>query len=1577
MWGGGNALERKQTEEDKPRFPLHNHDDNARDANADPVTSQNSNSDGTTQVNTPANRDFNRESRIESGLWGERDVGGPVDPNMAMEDYEQLRRELTNLSQARSKDSHSKSKDSPRHSHALSRTATGMSNLGRNNTTLDRRKTEDIVEGTGPEDEFPLEDFMRAGHFGKRTGERSAKKIGVLFKNLNVKGVGASSVTVRTLPEAILGTFGPDLYHLLCRFLPFLAFGNHGQLRTLINDFTGLVRDGEMMLVLGRPGAGCSTFLKSIANKRGSYAQVTGDVSYGGIPAAQQNKQYRGEVIYNPEDDVHFPELNVLQTFVFALLTKTKKRNEKSIPLIADALMKMFGIPHTKYTNVGNEFVRGISGGERKRVSIAETMATKSSVVCWDNSTRGLDASTALDFAKSLRIMTDVGDKATVTTLYQAGEGIYQQMDKVLVVDEGRCIYQGPAREAKQYFLDLGFDCPTGQTTADFLTACTDVIERRFRPGYEKSTPKTPEELEKAFRDSQAYQKVLQDVNSYEQEMKSSDFTDAKEFEKTVQEGKSNKTVSKKSPYTVSFFRQVLANTRREFWLLLGDTTTLYTKAFVILANGLVVGSLFYGESLDSSGAFSRGGAMFFSVLFLGWLQLTELMKAVTGRGVVSRQHDYAFYRPSTIAIARVLADIPILLPQVLVFSILMYFMCSLDVDASKFWIFTLFVYVNTIMLTALYRMFAALSPAIDDAVRFSGIALNLLIIYTGYVIPKPYLISKYIWFGWIYYINPISYSFEGVLTNEFADRPVPCAPSQLVPQGPNADPAHQGCTLAGSPTNARSVPGSEYLGAVFDYSRSNLWRNFGVVIAFTVLYVLVTIWANETFDFSMPGGGALVFKKSKQGKKRAKADAPTDEEKAGKLDDSSASSQSTPNQDKALQKISDSSSIFTWENVTYSVPYQGGQKQLLNNIDGYAKPGVMIALMGASGAGKTTLLNTLSQRQFMGVVGGDMLVDGRPLPSTFQRSAGFCEQMDVHDGSATIREALEFSAILRQDRATPKSEKLAYVDTVIDLLELNDIQDALILSLGVEQRKRLTIAVELAAKPQLLLFLDEPTSGLDSQSAYSIIRFLRKLKDAGQAIVCTIHQPSSVLIQQFDMILALNPGGNTFYFGPVGEQGSAVVKYFADRGFECPRDKNVAEFILEVAAKTRRRADGTKVDWNEEWRISDNARELKDQIQEMKAERAKLPEPDHGAEHVFAAPVITQTTQLTLRLLRQYWRQPSYWYGRLFTCVIVGIFNGFTFWQMGNTVQDFQNRMFSAFLIITIPPTVVNTVVPKFFTNMMIWQAREFPSRIYGWVAFVTAQIIGELPVSVVGAVLYWLLWYYPAGLPTDTSTAGYVFLMTLLFFLFTASWGQWITAFAPSFTVIANTLPFFFVMFSLFNGVVRFYSEIPVFWRYWMYYVNPSTYWIGGVLAATLQGIPVECDISETTTFSPPPGQTCREYAGSFADMAGGTLLPRSADSTSLCEYCQLSSGDQYLAQLNIDPSEKWRDFGIFLVFCVTNYMLVYFFIWSTKIKGWGFGMGYLFGFLGKVWEVTVHKPITMVAGAVKGKGKKGASD
>jgi ABC-type multidrug transport system ATPase subunit len=312
---------------------------------------------------------------------------------------------------------------------------------------------------------------------------------------------------------------------------------------------------------------------------------------------------------------------------------------------------------------------------------------------------------------------------------------------------------------------------------------------------------------------------------------------------------------------------------------------------------------------------------------------------------------------------------------------------------------------------------------------------------------------------------------------------------------------------------------------------------------------------------------------------------------------------------------------------------------------------------MGASGAGKTTLLDVLADRKNVGVITGDVLIDAKPRGIEFQRGTAYCEQIDVHEDTQTVREALRFSAYLRQPYHVSKEEKDAYVEQVISLLEMEAIADAEIgnpvVGLSVAERKRVTIGVELAAKPELLLFLDEPSSGtflflsiliagLDSQSAFNIIRFLRKLAQAGQAILCTIHQPNDSLFEQFDRLLLLQRGGRTVYFGEIGNDACVLRDYFKRNGAECPPHHNPAEFMLEAIGAGSRPRVGDR-DWSDIWQDSPELEEVKKQITRLKDERRDAPLDLKAGKGEYATPLMYQMKVVLRRMNLTFWRSPNY----------------------------------------------------------------------------------------------------------------------------------------------------------------------------------------------------------------------------------------------------------------------------------------------------------------------------------------------
>lgn len=1360
--------------------------------------------------------------------------------------------------------------------------------------------------------------------------------LGVIYKNLRAYGQAADA--------DYQANFGNAIYKRLSQFIRNQSHSNRERNSfDILKPMDGIIEPGSVTVVLGRPGAGCSTLLKCLATQtHGFHVDKDSVILYDGLTPKDIKKHYRGDVVYCAETESHFPQMTVQQTLEFAARMRTPRNRPEGISRenyakhMSEVAMATYGLSHTRNTKVGNEYIRGVSGGERKRVSIAEVHLSRACLQCWDNSTRGLDSATALEFIRALKTSAVITKVTPLIAIYQCSQDAYDLFDNVILLYEGYQIYHGSAKAAKDYFINLGYHCPQRQTTADFLTSLTNPSEREVRKGFEDKVPRTPQEFYESWKRSKEHMEILRRID---QEINSEDFK--LQSEKFIQShhARQAKGSRKQSPYTISFGMQVKHLMGRNFRRTQGDPSITLFSVIGNVIMSVIVSTMFIDLEVNTDSFYLRTAVLFFAVLLNAFGSLLEIFALYESRPIVEKHKTYALYHPAADAFASIMTELPPKIIQCIAFNIVLYFTVHLRRNAGSFFFYLLINFSCTIAMSHLFRCIGAATKSLSQAMTPASVLLLALTVFTGFVIPPQ---NMHGWCRWINYIDVVAYAFEALVANEFHDRQFPC--SSYVPSGPGYPELGNSviCSVKGAIQGESFVDGDRYIGLSFDYKSSHRWRNFGIIVAFAVFFFFLYIFLVEINKGAMQKGEILVFQESALRKKRKRL-------RLNDIESGSSNEKLKPDEifdddsDISENKLPKTSDIFHWRGLTYQVRIKSENRIILNGVDGWVKPGQVTALMGASGAGKTTLLNALSERLTSGeVTDGRRMVNGRELDSAFQRSIGYVQQQDLHLETTTVREALRFSAYLRQPSSTSRAEKDDYVEFIIRLLEMTSYADAVVgvpgEGLNVEQRKRLTIGVELVAKPRLLLFLDEPTSGLDSQTAWSICKLIRKLADHGQAILCTIHQPSAILMKEFDRLLFLQQGGETVYFGDLGENCQTLINYFEGEGApKCPPNANPAEWMLEVIGAAP--GSHTEIDYHQVWLNSEAHLRVLKELNEMESNLPMRPVVDDPEKYKkYAVGFSTQYVQVVKRIFQQYWRTPSYTYSKVLLSIVASMFNGFTFFKADNSLQGLQNQMFSVFMFMVVFNTLIQQYLPHYVAQRSLYEVRERPSRTFSWITFICAVVTAEVPWNIVCGTLAYFVWYYPIGLYNNASATNTVtergatmWFVIVYFYVYTSSMGQLCISFMELANNAANLASLLFSMSLMFCGVLSPKDSMPKFWVF-MYRVSPFTYFVSAILSVGLANSEVTCSEVEILKFSPGAGLSCGEYMESYIKFAGGYLLDEEAMDE--CRFCTTKSTNVFLASINIDYGRRWRDIGIFIAYIFINIIGALFFYWLARV-------------------------------------------
>ncbi|POM72887.1 ABC transporter-like protein [Phytophthora palmivora] len=509
----------------------------------------------------------------------------------------------------------------------------------------------------------------------------------------------------------------------------------------------------------------------------------------------------------------------------------------------------------------------------------------------------------------------------------------------------------------------------------------------------------------------------------------------------------------------------------------------------------------------------------------------------------------------------------------------------------------------------------------------------------------------------------------------------------------------------------------------------------------------------------------------------------------------------------------------LSWKNLSYTVETRkstqcpDGKKTILNNVSGRCAPGELTAVMGPSGCGKTTLLDILADRIGSGIINGEISLNGETRNvKTFRAVSSYVAQEDSLLGSFTVLETLEMAARLSLPNSVTHQAIVDRVQTVIDEMGLRVCEHTLVGDVfrkGISggQKRRLSIAIELLSDPSILL-LDEPTSGLDSASTHNVMQFVSKLCAANTTVICTIHQPSSLVYDMFTNVVILT-AGETVYFGP-REQ---TIDHFSASGYQCPMYMNPAEYFISlVNSDFDGHADIKKL--VESFKASSIATKI---VHKIDADAAEV----HNIVPVI--PVnpspLRQFVVLMQRNSLNNVRNPGIYWVRLAMYTVLAFMVGTMYLSTNDEISEedmipllFYVQAFLVFMSVAVLP---------FFIEQRAVFLRERANSGLNVFSFAISNFIATLPGIFLIAVVSTLLVVLLSGL-----NGFWYFLLNLFLSLVVAeSLMHVIGAAVPHYIIGIALGAGIYGMFMLCEGFMVPKDTIPDYWI-WAYYIAFHSY-------------------------------------------------------------------------------------------------------------------------------------------------------
>ncbi|KAF7069741.1 hypothetical protein CFC21_075324 [Triticum aestivum] len=1233
--------------------------------------------------------------------------------------------------------------------------------------------------------------------------------------------------------DAFVGTSAlPTLWNSATNFLQSLVgrlASSNKKTINILRNVDGILKPSRMTLLLGPPSSGKSTLMRALTGKLDKTLKVSGSITYCGHTFEEFYPERTSA--YVSQYDLHNAEMTVRETLDFSrrclgvgarydmlaeLAAREREAGIKPDPeidaymkatavqgqqtnIVTDLTLKVLGLDICADMPIGDEMIRGISGGQKKRVTTGEMLTGPARALFMDEISTGLDSSSTFEIVKYIRQLVHVMNETVMISLLQPPPETYNLFDDIILLSEGYIVYHGPRDNILDFFEAAGFRCPERKGVADFLQ---EVTSKKDQQQY-------------WYLDQQQYRHVS--VPEFAQRFKSFHVGQQmlKELQIPFDKSKTHPAALTTNKYGQSSWESIKTVLSREQLLMKRNSFIYIFKVTQLIILGLMAMTVFlrtkmpYGHISDGGKFF---GALTFSLITVLFNGFAELQLTIKMLPTFYKQRDFLFFPPWTFALVTIILRIPVSLMESAVWVVLTYYVMGFAPAPGRFFRQLLAFFGTHQMAMGLFRFLGAVLKSMVVANTFGMFVMLLIFIFGGFIIPRGDIRP---WWIWAYWSSPMMYSQNAISVNEFLS-------SRWA--NTNTEASIKASTVGEAILKSKGLFTGDW----------GFWISMGAILGFTILFNILYILALTYL--SPPSGSNTVSDKENENVTNTSTPMGTNINEAT----------NRPTQTQITLPFQPLALSFNHVNYYVDMPaemreqgFAESRLQLLSDISGAFRPGVLTALVGVSGAGKTTLMDVLAGRKTSGSIEGSITLSGYPKKQeTFARISGYCEQTDIHSPNVTVYESILYSAWLRLSSDVDEKTRKMFVEEVMTLVELDVLRNAMVGLPGVdglstEQRKRLTIAVELVANPSII-FMDEPTSGLDARAAAIVMRAVRNTVNTGRTVVCTIHQPSIDIFESFDELLLMKRGGQVIYAGELGRHSYKLVEYFeAIPGVEkITEGYNPATWMLEVSSPLAEAR--LNVNFAEIYANSDLYRKNQELIKEL-----SIPPPgyeDLSFPTKYSQNFYNQCIANFWKQYKSYWKNPPHNAMRFLMTMINGLVFGTVFWQKGTKIgsqQDLFNLLGATYAaVFFLGAANCITVQPVVSIERTVFY-REKAAGMYSPLSYAFAQTCVEVIYNIAQGIEYTVIIYAMIGYEWKAAKFFYFLFFIVSSFNYFTLFGMMLVSLTPS-SMLANILiSFVLPLWNLFAGFLVVRPLIPIWWR-WYYWANPVSWTIYGVVAS-----------------------------------------------------------------------------------------------------------------------------------------------